>query len=80
MSRPHALLTRAPHQARPALSVMGELSFAQMRVHELCGRARRTLALMIAAQAGAPGIWIAPGRIIEADRMILRDGAQMVLK
>ena len=64
MSRPHALLTRAPHQARPALSVMGELSFAQMRVHELCGRARRTLAAWVAGavQAAAPGpvIWVAP--------------------
>ena len=64
MSHPAALLSRAPHRDKPLLSVMGELSLARMRVHELCGRARRTLALWIAgavqrAEAG-PVIWAAP--------------------
>lgn len=56
----HALLSRAPHRPAPALSLLPDLSLPLGRVHELCGRARRTLALMIAAQAGAPVIWIAP--------------------
>lgn len=64
MSRPVALLTRAPEQARPALSVMGEMSLAQMRVHELCGRSRRTLAAWIAGtvqrQGPGPVFWVAP--------------------
>ncbi|MGY3439171.1 MULTISPECIES: ImuA family protein [unclassified Marinovum] len=71
MSRHLALLTRAPDQGRPALSVMGELSLAQMRVHELCGRARRTLAAWIAGavqrESSGPVIWVAPAW--EADRL-----------
>lgn len=64
MSRHHALLSRAPHRSRPALAVTGELSLTRMRVHELCGRARRTLAAWIAAavqaQESGPVIWVAP--------------------
>ncbi|WP_417523067.1 ImuA family protein [Marinovum sp.] len=64
MSRHHTLLTRAPQAARPALSVTGELSLTQMRVHEFCGLARRTLAAWVAGavQAAGPGpvIWVAP--------------------
>lgn len=50
---------------------MGELSLARMRVHELCGRARRTLAIWIAGavqrtEAG-PVIWVSPAW--EADRL-----------
>lgn len=64
MSRPHPLLSRTSHRTRPALSVMGELSFERMRVHEICGRARRTLATWIAGvvQAAEPGpvVWVSP--------------------
>ncbi|MDO6728584.1 hypothetical protein Q4577_01050 [Marinovum sp. 2_MG-2023] len=64
MSRHHALLTRAPHKSRPALTVMGDISLAQMRVHEICGLARRTLAVWIAdaVQRSGPGpvIWVSP--------------------
>ncbi len=64
MSRPSALLTRAPHHARPALPLLGAVTLARMRVHELCGRSRRTLAAWVAgaAQAAGPGpvIWVAP--------------------
>ena len=55
-----ALLTRAPHRPPPTLALTGEVSLPLGRVHEICGRARRTLALMIAARAGAPMFWIAP--------------------
>lgn len=64
MTYPAAFLSRAPHRDKPALSVMGELSLVRMRVHELCGRTRRTLAIWIAgavqrAEAG-PVIWVTP--------------------
>jgi protein ImuA len=65
MMRPdHPLLARAPHAGRPALSVVGEMALATGRAHEICGGARRTLALAAAAAALAarPGtvLWIAP--------------------
>lgn len=57
---PQTLPARTPHQPAPCLTLLGELALPLGRVHEICGRARRTLALMIAAQAGAPVFWIAP--------------------
>lgn len=56
----HALLTRSSHTDRPSLTVMDDMHLAYARVHELCGRARRTLAMQVAARAGYPVIWIAP--------------------
>ncbi len=57
---PQILLDRASHQPPPSLTVLDEIALPFSRVHEICGRARRTLALMIAARAGAPVFWIAP--------------------
>ncbi len=56
---PRTLLQRAPHQQPPSLTLLDEIALPLSRVHEICGRARRTLALMIAARAGAPVFWIA---------------------
>lgn len=53
-------LSRAPHQPPSSLTLLDEIALPLSRVHEICGRARRTLALMIAARAGAPVFWIAP--------------------
>ncbi len=58
----HPCLTRRHHDSRPALTLWGEVSFPLARVHEICGPARWTLALWIAARAGGPLIWIAPDR------------------
>ncbi|MGR3496981.1 ImuA family protein [Citreimonas sp.] len=56
-------LGRHGHRPPPALSLWNDtLSLALARVHELCGTARRTLALRVAAAAGAPVLWIAPAR------------------
>ena len=58
------LLTRTSHRTSPpgraAVSVMGEMALARARVHELCGPARRTLALGVARALEGPVIWIAP--------------------
>ncbi|MEL6549801.1 MAG: hypothetical protein AAFQ54_06080 [Pseudomonadota bacterium] len=46
---------------------LGELALETARVHELCGSARRTLALMIAAAMEGPVFWVAPAW--HADRL-----------
>lgn len=59
------LLRNAPHRPPPALTLGPGATLRLARLHEACGNARRTLAVMIAARAGAtperPVIWIAPG-------------------
>ncbi|MEM1432300.1 MAG: hypothetical protein AAGG09_22815 [Pseudomonadota bacterium] len=52
---PQPLLSRAPHAGRPALPVLGEMALALGRVHEICGPARRTLAMAVAAACARPG-------------------------
>ncbi len=57
---PHALLTRRTLQTRPALTVMDGLDLTLARVHEICGRARRSMAMMVASRITGPVFWIAP--------------------
>lgn len=55
-------LMRQAHQRRATLSVTAGMALARGRVHELCGRARQTLALAVAGACGSGTVvWILPG-------------------
>ncbi len=56
----HLRLHRAPHRPVPLLPVIGEMALMPGRVHEICGPARRSLALEVAARTEGPVIWIRP--------------------
>ncbi|MHA6346112.1 ImuA family protein [Roseivivax sp. CAU 1761] len=59
----HPPLARKPHTPLPALEIWPGLALPTARLHEICGAARRTLALHLAARAaaaGGPVLWIAP--------------------
>lgn len=59
MQTASALLSRRPHTAAPAVSLGDDdIALPLGRVHELCGSARRTLALVLASRVGAPVIWV----------------------
>ena len=52
--------------ARPLQPLLGDLTLALTRVHEFCGPARRTLAVMLMGRMaettnGGPVIWVLPG-------------------
>ncbi|MDG3040629.1 ImuA family protein [Roseicyclus marinus] len=54
-------LTRQSHRRdRPGLPLLGRFRLAGARAHELCGPARRRLALWLAAEGAGPILWIRP--------------------
>ncbi len=56
------LLTRQSHRRpdTPKVTFAGDLGLDLSRTHELCGTARRTLALTIARATTGPVLWIRP--------------------
>lgn len=61
----HPLLSRRPHRASPALDLGAGATLPLARLHEGCGGARRSFAMMVAARALAgndprPIWWITP--------------------
>lgn len=56
-----AKLTRQScRRDRPGLSLLGRFRLAGARAHELCGPARRRLALWLAAETTGPVLWVRP--------------------
>lgn len=59
MQSASALLSRRSHRPAPTVTLGDpEIALRLGRVHELCGAARYTLALSLAAQLGGPLVWI----------------------
>lgn len=48
------------HTSRPYLPVVGDMALPLARLHEACGPARHTLAMLVAAATRGPVLWIAP--------------------
>ncbi|MGB3177519.1 MAG: hypothetical protein WBH14_10090 [Albidovulum sp.] len=67
------------HQRRPRapLPFLGALSLARARVHEFCGPARRTLALMAARSTEGPILWLRPGWLPER---LFPEGVQALIE
>jgi protein ImuA len=61
MTGPHPALSRQSHRPPPGVAFLGDLALATARVHEACGAARRTFALVLAGAMTGPVLWIAPG-------------------
>lgn len=56
----HPLLTRRSHRPGPGVEFLPGLALGGARAHELCGPARRRLALIVAAATEGPVFWIRP--------------------
>ncbi len=59
------IISRTERRPRGVLPFLGALSLARGRVHEYCGPARRTLALMAARGTEGPIFWLRPGWLPE---------------
>lgn len=57
------LISRKPRRPPPAIDFLDGLALRPARVHEICGSARRRLALKIASALHGPVFWIAPSWI-----------------
>jgi protein ImuA len=55
-----SLLSRRPTRADDGTGFLGDLTLRTGRVHEFCGTARRTLAMILAGKTAGPVFWIAP--------------------
>lgn len=57
---PNRPLSRAPHAGRPHITLAPGIALTAARVHEACGPARHSFAMMVAAQTQGTVFWIAP--------------------
>lgn len=55
-----APLGRRAHRPPPGVVLWQEVRLSLARAHEICGRARRSLALHVMAATSGPCLWIAP--------------------
>lgn len=62
---PAGLVARGHQHPYPGLPFLGALALRRARVHEFCGPARRTLALMAARGTAGPVLWLRPGWLPE---------------
>ena len=67
MNAPLTIHTGTRRRTTPEQPFLGDLTLTRARVHEFCGPARRTLALMLAARMVGPVFWITP--VWTAERM-----------
>lgn len=54
----HALLHRTTHRPRSGLEILPEVTLDFIRVHEACGRSRRSFAMMVASKIDGPIFWL----------------------
>ncbi len=59
------LIRQSERQGHGTLPFLGALTLERARVHEFCGPARRTLALMAARAMAGPVLWLRPGWLPE---------------
>ena len=57
---PDTNLSHRPHRTDRGQPFLGHLTLAHARLHEACGPARHTLAMMLAAAMQGPVYWVAP--------------------
>lgn len=69
-------LTRVDHRPSPALEVTPQMTLQLGRTHELCGAARRRLAVMVAAKTQGSVLWLRPAWESE---VLNPDGVQAML-
>lgn len=69
-------MSRRHQRLHPDLPILGMLTLGRARVHEFCGPARRTLALMAARGSLGPVLWLRPGWLPER---LFPDGLQPII-
>lgn len=55
------ILTRQQTQPAAPLRLLGALDLPRARLHEACGPARHSFAMLVAGDTSGPVLWIAPG-------------------
>lgn len=59
------ILSRQHMRPAPQLRLMGALDMPLTRLHEACGPARHSFAMLVAGEMQGPVLWIAPGWAVD---------------